>query len=235
MTGELAKVKILAFKDKNYNQKVGEFELPINPEQFTQTFKSQYDRQQPAGSSGNDPEYKYTVPETISLNFTIDGTGVIPAKGNAGTSQADVAGQVAELLKVVYVMNSTTHKPNFLELLWGETSFGDQNTFKCILTDLTIDYTLFAPSGKPLRARLKASFTSYIDPQRRIREEGKESPDITHVRTVKAGETLPLMTHRIYGDQSYYLQVAKVNGLVNFRRLRTSTNLRFPPIDKTSL
>lgn len=233
--GELAKVEIRAFKDKNYTQPLGKFELPINPEQFSQSFKVSYDRQQAAGSQGTDPEFKVTKPEELVLNFTIDGTGVVPVKGQANAFHKDVTGQVEEFLKLVYVMNSETHKPNFLRLLWGNVSFGDQNSFDCILKDLTIDYTLFASDGKPLRAKLKATFLSYVEAGRRIREEGKKSPDVTHVRTVKAGENLPLMTHRIYGDQSYYLQVAKANGLVNFRRLRTNTNLQFPPIDKTSI
>jgi nucleoid-associated protein YgaU len=103
------------------------------------------------------------------------------------------------------------------------------------LKDLQINYTLFAPDGKPLRAKISATFVNYIEQVRRVREEGKKSPDVTHLRKVKAGDTLPLMTHEIYADPSYYLQVAKVNGLVNFRRLAANTDLRFPPIERTGL
>lgn len=234
MTGELAKVEIRAFKDKSYTKQLGKFELPINPEQFSQSFKVAYDQKQAAGAQGADPEFKVSKPEELKLDFTFDGTGVVPVKGKANSFHKDVVDQVESFLKIVYVMNSETHKPNFLRLLWGNISFGDQNSFDCILTDLTIDYTLFAPDGKPLRAKLKATFLSYVEAKRRIREEGKQSPDVTHVRRVKAGETLPLMTQRIYGDQSYYLQVAKVNGLVNFRQLKTNTTLQFPPVDKTA-
>lgn len=233
--GELAKVEIRAFKDKDYTQELGKFELPINPEQFSQNFKVSYDQQQDAGSQGNNPEFKLTKPEELVLNFVFDGTGVIPIKGQANAFHKDVVGQVEAFLKLAYFMNSDTHKPNFLRILWGAITFGDQSSFDGLLKDLTIDYTLFAPDGKPLRAKLKATFMSYVATQRRLREEGKKSPDVTHIRTVKAGEKLPLMTNRIYGDQSYYLQVAKTNGLVNFRRLRKNTDLRFPPIDKTSI
>ncbi|AFY70350.1 hypothetical protein Pse7367_2082 [Thalassoporum mexicanum PCC 7367] len=233
MTGELIKVEIRAFKDKSFSQPLGKFELPVNPEQFSQSFRVAYDQQQAAGSQGTDPEYKATKPEELVLNFTFDGTGVLPVKIKPKTFHKDVNSQVEELLKVVYLMNSETHKPNFLRLLWGNASFGDQNSFDCLLKDLTIDYTMFATDGKPLRAKLKGTFISYVETKRRIREEGKRSPDVTHVRTVKARDSLPLMTQRIYGDQSYYLQVAKVNGLVNFRRLKPTTDLQFPPIDKT--
>jgi nucleoid-associated protein YgaU len=58
------------------------------------------------------------------------------------------------------------------------------------------------------------------------------SPDLTHSVNVKDGDILPLMTHKIYKNQHYYLQVAKVNKLKNFRRLNAGTTLTFPPITK---
>jgi nucleoid-associated protein YgaU len=131
-------------------------------------------------------------------------------------------------------MNSSTHKPNFLRLLWGDFSFGTRNGFDCILKNLSITYPLFDANGKPLRAKLSATFLNYIEQVRRVREEGKNSPDVTHLRKVKEKDSLPLMAHNIYGDASYYLQVAKVNGLINFRRLRTNQDLRFPPIDTSA-
>ena len=59
------------------------------------------------------------------------------------------------------------------------------------------------------------------------------SPDLTHRVTVKDGDILPLLTYKTYNDQSYYLQVARVNRLRNFRRLVAGTTLVFPPIAKT--
>ncbi|MEM7061815.1 MAG: LysM peptidoglycan-binding domain-containing protein [Cyanobacteria bacterium P01_B01_bin.77] len=234
MPGELTKVEIRAFKDKTYSEEIGKFVLPINPEQFSQTFKIEYDEEQAQGSQGNDPEFKFTPPEDLTLAFYFDGTGVVPVKGEAGSFHRDVVQQVQDLLQLVYVMNPETHKPNFLRLLWGDFSFGNGNGFNCILKDLQINYTLFSPEGKPLRAKITANFTQYVEQERRVREEGKESPDVTHIRKVKAGDTLPLLTYGIYGDSNYYLQVAKANGLVNFRRLNSNLDLRFPPLRKAA-
>lgn len=240
MTGQLTKVEIRAFQEKTFGKKnekeIGRFELPINPEQFSQAFKVEYDLQQAKGSQGNDPKFKFTRPEELKLDFTFDGTGVVPMSNQTDQPRKfykDVVGQVQAFLNVVYTMDSKTHKPNFLRLLWGNFSFGNKNGFDCILKDLQINYTLFAADGTPLRAKISATFVNYIEQVLRVREEGKTSPDVTHLRKVTAGDTLPLMTHEIYGDPSYYLQVAKVNGLVNFRRLATNADLRFPPIEKT--
>ncbi|MDJ0728837.1 MAG: hypothetical protein QNJ33_02485 [Crocosphaera sp.] len=238
-TGEVTKVQILAYEDKRYEKLLGTFDLPINPEQFSQAFKVEYDLQQAKGSQSNDPKFKFTQPEELKLDFTFDGTGVIPMSNQTPSPDEprqfykDVVAQVQEFLDLVYVMNPKTHKPNFLRLLWGNFSFGTKNGFDCILKDLQINYTLFAKDGKPLRAKISATFVNYIEQVRRVREEGKNSPDVTHIHRVEAGDRLPDVVYDIYGDPSYYLQVAKVNELVNFRRLRTNRNLTFPPIQET--
>jgi nucleoid-associated protein YgaU len=239
MTGQLVKIVIRAFEDKSYGKEIGKFELPINPEQFSQAFKVEYDLQQAAGAQGNDPKFKFSRPEELKLDFTFDGTGVVPISNQTARADQprkfykDLVGQVQAFLKVVYTMDGKTHKPNFLRLLWGDFPFGNKDGFNCILKDLQINYTLFSPDGKPLRAKLSANFVNYIEQVRRVREEGKKSPDVTHLRKVKAGDTLPLMSYEVYGDPTYYLQVATVNGLVNFRRLATNADLRFPPIEKS--
>ncbi|MBE9009587.1 LysM peptidoglycan-binding domain-containing protein [Pseudanabaenaceae cyanobacterium LEGE 13415] len=234
--GAIEKVLLEIYKDDFFHNKIGAFELSINPEQFSQQYKITYNREQPQGSQHNDPKFKFTPPQDLKLDFILDGTGVVPIKKKAGEfHKNDVVSQLQEFIKLTYTMNPATHKPNLIRLLWGEFSFGfgGENGFKCILTDLQVTYTLFAPSGHPLRAKLSATFTGYTpDPER---EAKKESPDLTHVRKVIAGDTVPLMTYRIYDDPSYYLQIAKVNGLVSFRQLEPNTDLKFPPLDKTQL
>lgn len=233
-TGELTKVKLEVYKDNRYQNKIGEFDLPINPNQFSQALKVEYDRQQSPNSQHNDLKYTLTRPQELKLEFIFDGTGVVPDKQNPGKFHRDVVKQLEEFFRLTYNMNPETHKPNFLRLLWGDFSFGyGKYGFDCLLSNLDINYTLFASNGTPLRAKLNATFTSYIELKLRLREENKKSPDLTHQRKVKAGDSLPLMTYRIYEDPSYYLQIAKVNGLVNFRRLATNTDLKFPPLDKT--
>ena len=58
------------------------------------------------------------------------------------------------------------------------------------------------------------------------------SPDLTHLRTVKAGDRLDLMTHNIYNDTKYLMQVAKVNKLSTFRRLKPGAELALPTLQK---
>ncbi len=95
---------------------------------------------------------------------------------------------------------------------------------------MNIDYKLFNPNGSPIRAVVKVKFISATDAELTAAKENKKSPDLTHVRMVKEGDTLPLMTFRIYGDSKYYLEVAKANKIQNFRKLKVGQEIFFPPI-----
>jgi nucleoid-associated protein YgaU len=79
----------------------------------------------------------------------------------------------------------------------------------------------------------KVTFKSSIEEKKRAAKEDRKSPDLTHIRKVKLGDTLPQLCFVMYGDPRYYAQVAAVNGLDNFRQLTPGTNLAFPPIAKT--
>ncbi len=225
MSGQLKKLIIKAFKNGSFTQAAGEFTLPINPETFSQRFGIEYDKTTPPGSQGNDPKFLATTPQSLDLEFVFDGTGVIP---NNPQKDKSVSEQIEAFLEVVYEMEGSIHRPKYLKILWGSLKFD------CILSNLDISYTLFKPDGKPLRAKLKANFTSYIEAAKRVKEEGKNSPDLTHMRTVQEGENLLLMVNNIYQDPAYYLEVARVNGLKNFRNLKVGTQLFFPPVDKSS-
>ncbi len=63
-----------------------------------------------------------------------------------------------------------------------------------------------------------------------VKEAGRGSPDLTHLVTVRAGDTLPLLCERIYREPGYYLDVARINGLSAFRQLQPGSRLRFPPL-----
>ena len=117
------------------------------------------------------------------------------------------------------------HRPRYLVLTWGKL------LFKCQLQHLEIEHKMFNRQGMPLRAVLIATFREFLEEQLRLARENSSSPDLMHVREVKEGDTLPLMTHRIYGDSKYYLEVARVNGLTDFRNLTPGEKLIFPPIE----
>lgn len=218
--GNLSKLQIIAYKDDHFQEKGETIAVPVNPGKYNRSIRVEYNEEQEQGTQGNNPPFSRTPPEEIQFEFLFDGTGVVPGSN-------DIQKQIEQFKQTVYRVEGDIHRPNFLKLIWGDLSFN------CVLKDLKINFTLFKPDGTPLRAMLNATFMQVVEEERRSAEQGNNSPDLTHVRYVKEGDTLPLLAYRIYGDSSLYLQVAKYNGISNFRDLKPHMRIVFPPIDKT--
>ncbi len=97
---------------------------------------------------------------------------------------------------------------------------------------MDITYKLFTSQGLPLRALVKTTFIGSIEDDKRLAKENAQSPDLTHIRTIKEGDTLPLLCKEMYGDIKYYVEVANFNGLNDFRNLKTGDKIKFPPLAK---
>ncbi len=243
---KLEKLRIEAFQNETYTgspQFV--FTTAVNPDKYTLGLKIELSEKKTI--NGIDPtQYVRTPPAEIDFEFLFDDTGLIgsdvsftgtfksvtnplvPNDINADPASniTGVEANIQRFLQVVYNYDGQIHKPNYLRIIWGTL------VLSCILSDLSLEYKLFAPNGKPLRAVAKAKFKSFMDAEKIAGEQQQNSPDLTHVRIVEEGDTLPLMTQRIYGDSKYYLEVARVNKITTFRELRAGTRIYFPPIQK---
>jgi hypothetical protein len=229
-TGKLEKMLILAFSDSEKAENGGVndaddmFEALINPESYTLQYKLKFSEgTQGQGTSGAQLKYEYTEPEEITFEFLFDNTGIID-----GQPRASIAADLKKFKEVLIAYKGDSHEPRHFKLVWGENSI-----FKGRVTEVSINHKMFKPDGTPIRATATVKFRSSIEEQKRAAQENRSSPDLTHVRKVKFGDTLPLMCYRIYGDPKYYLQVAEANGLDNFRRLKPGTDIFFPPLVKT--
>jgi hypothetical protein len=226
MSGELTKLKIKGFKDERFRQEIadGEFNTLLNPETYQIRYQISQNDQQAQGTSAAAPRFNKTLPEDLQLDFIFDRSGVI--KGYEDQLGEGIIGDVDKFKRIVLDYNGDQHKPNYLIISWGSL------LFKGSLKDMDITYKLFKPDGTPIRATIHATFKGFIEDNLRIARENNNSPDLTHIRMVSEGDTLPLMTFRIYGDSKYYLEVAQANKLVNFRRLVPGQQIFFPPIEK---
>lgn len=226
-TGTLKKLKIEAYEDAKYTKKasVPPFETGMNPEKYTHHFKTEQDKTQASGTSSTAPKFAKQLPEELELEFLFDRTGVLedfPPVENGLEDDLD------KFKKVIAQYNGNEHKPNYIMITWGSL------LFKGTMSEMSIEFKLFKPNGAPIRAVAKVKFTGFLEDELRVAKQDDKSPDLTHLRVVQEGDTLPLMTYRIYGDSKYYLEVAKVNGLPNFRKLTPGQQIWFPPIQKQS-
>jgi len=229
--GQLAKLKIVAYKDERFEERVpdGEYVAQVNPEKVGFKYQIELEEQQGQGTSGSQPRFGRTKPEELTFQFLFDATGAVPMPdGSNAVDPEGVQGRIDAFKRVVLQYNGEEHKPNNLKLIWGKL------LFKCVLNELNLEYTLFRADGTPLRASATAKFVGYIEDALRLAEERRQSPDVTHLRLVHDGDALQQHVVAIYGDPGLYLEVARANRLVNFRRLTTGQTLFFPPVDKSN-
>jgi nucleoid-associated protein YgaU len=220
MSGRLEKLLIKAYESADYSgSPVGLFESFVNPNEITLAYEMEYDAAQGSGTTGSRMNFKKVKPGDLSLTFFIDGTG---ANGNP----IDVQERV-EQFQTITGYNGNIHRPNYLKVTWGTLQVK-----RCVLKSASIAYKLFKSDGIPLRAVITATFTDSTDDQTRVALAQDQSPDLTHVRLVKAGDTLPAMCFSVYGDPRFYLEVARVNGIDNFPKLVPGTRVFFPPLEK---
>lgn len=225
-SGGLEKMLITAYQRKNFTVKVGEASVHINPEKYSHAYEICYNDEQAQGSSGGSPDFNKIPSDRVEFELVFDGTGVVapPVPGVIPFTDDGITAQIDQLKLLMFTYNSQGHSPNYLVLAWGRL------LFKCRLESLSISYTLFKPDGTPLRARAQAAFVGYNDEAALALKANKSSPDVSHMLTVKAGDTLPLMCYAVYGSSAYYPQVARANGLTGFRHVPVGTRLLFPPL-----
>ncbi|MEA3042699.1 MAG: hypothetical protein QOJ53_386 [Sphingomonadales bacterium] len=225
----LEKLKITGFSDPLYNDlalvEPNPVQMLINPTRYTRGMGLVYSPDKTIGATGTESTYARDAGEALKLSLVIDGTGTVPdLQTNPNAPIKSVDKQLDEFRCLAFAVNGEIHTPNYLHLSWGTLLFRGR------LKSLSIDYRLFTPEGMPLRATVDTEFIGFHENLDSRSKQKRSSPDLTHAVTVKAGDTLPLLCHRIYRDSRYYLAVAAHNGLDDFRALEPGTLLLFPPL-----
>lgn len=227
--GKLEKMEITAFKDAAFTEEVpdGKYVTQVNPEKVTLKYEIEVPEDQAQGTSATQATFGRIKPQELTFEFMFDATGAIPnPDGSSPINDDGVFEKVKKFLAVVYEYNGEEHKPNNVRIAWGRL------LFKCLLKTVSIDYRLFRADGTPLRAVASATFQGSVEDRLRVAIDAPASADITHTRVVRDGETLQQLVTAIYGSPIPYLNVARANGLVNFRKLETGRILNFPPLTK---
>jgi len=225
---ELAKFEIRSFSANDFKKDAGkkDFTLPINPESFTRNLKVERDNTKAHGTDKTNPKYIGTSPEELKVEFILDGTATMEGYLKS-LKFIPVKKQLEKFLECVYDFDGNIHSPRYLKVLYGS-----QIKMDCVITSLDINYNLFKADGEPLRVKITANFLQYVDPKTSALKSRKKSPDVTHLRLVKAGDRLDLLTFDIYDSPNFLLQVALKNELTSLRNIRPGQELLFYPFTK---
>ena len=253
--GGLEKLKITAFEDDEYTASTTTYVVMYNPTSFSYQVTSDWLPEEGVAPDARQLQFRANKSDSVSFEFLFDATGASPpGNDKSGELNLDYLGDnsinsnlisnerksaieiiqkdkhvdraITRYLEITQNIQSSTHTPNYLQINWGAYQF------RGVVQDTTINYKLFNSAGLPIRATVTSNFVQSLSRKEQAALAGRESADLTHKRIVKAGDTLPLLAKRIYGDPSFYMEIARVNNLKNFRNLETGMELILPPIQK---
>ena len=158
---------------------------------------------------------------TLSVSLLFD-TYIPPTIDNPKEDGSDVSLLTKKVVELTQI-KGTLHRPPIVTFTWGSLSF------KGIVTEVKQKYTLFLPSGVPVRAKLDLTFKA-------VQEEGEsrnspfESPDRTKYRRMKEGEYLWNYANEEYGSPEMWRVIAKENNIMNPLDVMPGQALKLPAL-----
>lgn len=235
LIGKPSDLTISAFLDPARSRPVEDpssLVVPYNPDTIAVRFENAFQAAQATPSSSAQARFAQGRSRVVQVKLIFDSID-LGAYGLADLlgPKARTAGENVELfLRLCHQINSESHEPSYLRLIWQKGVLGPN--FDCRLKSVDINYSTFDTDGSPLHAELAAQFIEDLDPKKKSAKDNLLSPDLTHRRLVRAGDTLTALCRDVYGTPEHYLRVAEVNGLDDFRALTPGQELLFPPYAK---
>lgn len=211
-----------------------ELTVLFNPSEYSITSANKYNEKSTPGSqntisqfiTGKNKELKMMLyfdtysPDSL-MNMAKDPVGA--AKGLVSGDRKDVRDLTKEFVELLKV-DAETHEPPELTFAWGSLSF------KAVLISVTENYTMFLPTGKPVRASLDVKFSEIKAPVQNAKANVTHSPDRTKQRSIKGLDQLWNMAAQEFDDPGMWRVIAKENGITNPRKVKQGMVLKVPSI-----
>lgn len=197
----------------------GEIKFAFNPNEFTISKTASWERTPQRGATTTAmPQFTGSEPASMTLEVFFD----------AGESSSPtVAKDVQRLLDTVTPLPKTisANKPSPPWVVFG---WGKFMSFVAIVKQVSAKYTMFRPDGTPIRAAVTLNLEEIpTDPPPK---QNPTSGALTASRThqVVAGDSLPSIAQREYGNPNRWRDLADANGIDDPMRLPPGTNLLVP-------
>lgn len=190
------------------------FVTQINPASVKIGKKVSYEKIQAMGTSEYISKYKHHEPSTMSFEIYMDDTGAIPNSDGSNIQQ-----RIEQLETAVYTLQDSQSEPGYVVLVWGSTIFHGR------AESIDYDYSLFSSDGTPLRVKISLSFVGSFESSSSQATAGNQA----NVVTFSSGDSLADYCESAYGDSSYSVDVAMLNGLDSIRNIAAGITVLLPP------
>ena len=196
------------------------FIVQCNPEEMTLSQDNNFASQTIPGLSGPIIQFVNGNLRTLEMELLFDSYDTTNVVKN---DVRRITGQFIKLMEI----DPELHAPPILRLNWGTFNF------RCVLTRASQRYIMFSSDGKPVRARINASFSEYIDAEQEAKRVRRQTADFTKLHVVMQGETLSAIAGRLYEDPSVWRAIAIANDLDDPRDIEAGMELRIPSLPFT--
>ncbi len=211
-SGSLEKAEITFLNGKNSGETI---ECKFNPPEYTTSKQVTYGELQATGSGAAVQQFVNGRAERLSVELFFD----------TSEAEKDVRSEYLNDLNKLVEVDSALHAPPVCQFRWGEGII-----FDALVESMETRFTMFLPSGIPVRARVNVVFTEYKTSEYHESEVDPESTDKTKSWTVTQGDTLWLIAAEEYDDPAHWRTIAEANNLQNPRELEPGTALELPPL-----
>lgn len=163
--------------------------------------------------------------ETLTLELFFDST-----EDGTGAQATPVTEKTDDFYALIKA-EQATHAPPVLLFLWGGTAFPGRRRdhgFRCVVTSVRQQFTLFAPDGKPLRAKLTVELKEYKPLTLHLTELGFMSADHTKATVVRERDTITAIAYREYTDDRRWRAIAEENRITDPLAIEPGRILRIP-------
>ena len=149
---------------------------------------------------------------------TLAKTQLMPGKNNDPATACDA---LMSLVKYAH----EGHTPPTVRFLWGKLDFTGR------VESSTVQYTMFAPDGTPVRAAVDLTLCGEETGLTQHQSQYPfQSPDRTKERTLAEGDRLWMLAQQEYDDPTKWKLIAEANGILNPRKVESAVSLKVPSI-----
>ena len=220
--GKAAKRDILMEKAKViiYGEKGVEKAIPVlfNPAEYNISRSVNYAKLSIPGTDSPIMQFINGGETSLSLTLYFD-----TQNDYAHKTSDDVRICMQPILSALWI-DGKLHAPPEAAFSWGSCFF------KGVITDAKQSFTMFLPSGIPVRAKLDITFTSNEDTEDARKKSPTESPNRTKARRAEKGAQLWRIADAEYGNPKYWRMIADFNKIYNPRKLPEGRLLQLPPL-----
>jgi nucleoid-associated protein YgaU len=191
--------------------------VQFNPEEYTVSQGVNYAQAAIPGLSAPLLQFAHGEMQTLEMELMVDTYEAHQSTG-AGADVRTVVQQLTGLMTI----DPSTHAPPVLLFTWASLSF------TCVLAKVSQRFTMFLPSGTPVRAKLQVTFNEFTNADLEPKDVKRETATYTKQYIVSQNETLSAIAGRVYNDQTNWRPIAINNDIDDPRSLAIGQRLLIP-------